>query len=137
LHLSVQAARFAQYHGAHGDADDAGISAKVAAEQAEQAMNCLLAAGAALDAHTLSARLDNAIPLDLLDTQNARHLLDLLHEALPVAEAVDKERGHLVDAEMAAQLLPVDTPGMDLAEAVNRLILRLSTEIHGPQTGRE
>src|SRR5262249_14911032 len=108
-----------------------------AAEEAEQAMNCLLAAGAALDGHTLSARLDNAIPSHRLDTQNVRHLLDLLHEALPVAEEGDKERGRMVDAEMAAQLLPGDTPGMDLAEAVNRLILRLSTEIHGPQTGRE
>lgn len=136
LHQSVKAARLAQYHGERGNADNAGGSGKVAAEEGQKAMDFLLSAGASLDKRPPSERMNAAIPLHLLNTENARRLLSALRNVLPLAEAVDRERGRVVDDAMAAQLLPGDTPGMDLAESVNELILRLRTEIHGP-AGRE
>jgi hypothetical protein len=138
LKRSIKAARLAQFHGKKSLGSSAvEMVGKEAAEEGEKAMGFLLAAGASLDKRPASARLDDAIPLHLLDTDNARRLLLALRDVLPLAEAVDKERGRVVAPEMAAQLLPGDTPGMDLAESVNTLILRLRTEIHGPQTGRE
>lgn len=73
--------------------------------------------------------------LAALDTADSRELLDLVTRALSAAERVDAQRGNVVGADVP--LSQGESRGTDYAEVLSVLRLRLSTEIHGPQIGRE
>jgi|GEM_PF-5672744 hypothetical protein len=76
------------------------------------------------------------IPLDRLDTPEARELLDLLTGALVVAEKVDASRGRLLSPKIETE--PEESRGVDLAESVSEIVHRLRLEIFGPKgSGRE
>jgi hypothetical protein len=97
--------------------------------------NALIDAGATPPGGRTKDRAFGLDSLATLDSPEARGLLAGLSALLPLAEAVDARRGYTV-AE-GTPLLPGESHGTDLAEEISTLTLRLSTEIHGPQTGRE
>ena len=73
---------------------------------------------------------------DALNTDEARRLLTGLRELLPLAEAVDAQRGHTVDQEILQA--PVENParldnshGTDIAQTLETLVLRLQQETQG------
>jgi hypothetical protein len=74
------------------------------------------------------------IPLEQLDTSDTRRLLDLLDQAQAVAERIDADRWRALSADVP--LLPGESRGTDLAEAISEIALRVRTEVHGP-SGRE
>jgi hypothetical protein len=78
-----------------------------------------------------------AIPLEQLDTPDTRHLLSLLEKAQEVAERIDAARGRSLGENI--ELLPGESKGTDLAEAISEIALRVRTEVHGPagHDGRE
>lgn len=51
------------------------------------------------------------------------------------AERVDAQRGRSMGPDY--EPLPGESRGTDLAESISILRLRVQTEVHGPQTGRE
>ena len=73
--------------------------------------------------------------LDRLDTPETRALLAALEAALPVAEAVDEQRGNVLPGRIETP--PGETRGIDLAESVGELVLRLRRELFGLGSGRE
>ena len=74
------------------------------------------------------------IPLHLLDTPDTRRLLELLTEAQEVAERVDAARGRSLPED--TPLLPGESRGIDLAETISEIALRVRIEVQGLK-GRE
>jgi len=74
----------------------------------------------------------NPIPLAELDTTDTRELLRLVREALPVAERIDRARGRALEPGQ-----PFEVLGLDLAETLEHLAIRLETEVHGPADRRQ
>jgi len=125
-HLATPGA--AEPEEAAGAADRAGEVAQ-AAGHALALLNGLGARPAAVPAPA------EPIPLHLLDTPDARQLLDLLRRAVAVAERLDLARGRALPPTV--ELLPAETRGLDFAEALADLFLRLEMEIHGPADLRQ
>ncbi len=84
--------------------------------------------GETLDLRALDA-------LGRLDTPETRGLLAALEAALPVAEAVDEQRGNVLPERI--ETAPGETRGIDLAESLGELVLRLRREVFGLGSGRE
>jgi hypothetical protein len=148
---SIRAARMAHLMAARtlgGGAVQAEKEDKCA-EEGQKAMGYLLTAGATLD-NVPADVTQGAILLHLLDTPDARELLDLLIRVQQVAERIDASRGRTMGEDY--QPLPGqpqrscaakaglagqgESRGVDLAESVSVLWQRVQTEIHGP-SGRE
>jgi len=131
LNLLIQQARYFLATGT-GDAGPLLMEA----QELSAAHRSELAAAAGLHAAppSPSASAAVAVPLHLLDTPAARDLLAILEEAQQIAEQVDAERGRTVGEDIP--LLPGESRGTDLAEAISQLALRVRTEVHGPK-GRE
>jgi hypothetical protein len=102
----------------------------------QRVVSLLVSAGAASPHNGGSSRPSSIgdVPLHLLSSPAAKRLLALLEETLEAAEQVDWERGRCVDED--AKLLPGESRGVDLAESVSELVLRVKTEVNGPR-GRE
>ena len=134
---AIQNARAAQFLAREGDPAQCEAFAIRAAEDAERAADRLRSVGASPIADTLSTKpvdafsLASLSSLASLDTPDARALLAGLSELLPVAERLDRERGHWYESAPAS-----DTKGTDLAEAVYALICRLQLELSGPRSHR-
>ena len=117
--------------------DDAGErvqavqAANVAATEAGKALALLLATGA----RPAKIPEPEPVPLHLLDTPDARELLALLRQAVTVAERLDQARGRAMPPNV--ELLPEETRGLDFAEALADLSLRLEMEIFGPPDRRQ
>ncbi|MES2460521.1 MAG: hypothetical protein V4671_08045 [Armatimonadota bacterium] len=73
-------------------------------------------------------------PLELLDTPKSRALLEALRNIVPIAEAVDAERGHVIPDEIP--LGPGESRGTGWAETLSTLVLQLSLDVEGPK-GRD
>jgi hypothetical protein len=73
-------------------------------------------------------------PLEKLDTPNTRALLEALRQIVPLAEAVDAERGHVIPDEIP--LGPGESRGTGWAETLSALVLQLSLDVEGPK-GRD
>lgn len=129
-----------------GDTEAATREAETASRLAFDAMNALTAKAGATNPLRLRVPmnkapegLDGSPGLDLsalamLDTPNARALLEALRSVQELAEVVDAERGRAVPAECV--VLPGESRGTDYAESISHLWLKLSTEIHGPPSAR-
>lgn len=74
------------------------------------------------------------IPLNRLDTADARDLLELLQRAQEIAERVDASRGRALPTTIPLQ--PGESYGTDLAESISYLVLRLNAEVNPPK-GRD
>lgn len=136
VHAAMRAARLAQYLATPGAAEP-----EEAAQAAERAGDAATEASAALGlldgmgARPVASPVAEPIPLALLDTPDARELLALLRQAVPVAERLDRARGRALPA--GAELLPEETHGLDLAETLSELALRLKIEVEGPTDRRQ
>ncbi len=75
------------------------------------------------------------VPLHLLDVPDARELLDLLRQAVIVAERLDAVRGRALPPTFP--LAEGETAGCDLAETLGNVAIRLETEIFGPADLRQ
>jgi hypothetical protein len=130
----MRAAKLAQFLARPGlppeDTAKVGGRASDAADQAGHALDLLTRLGAWPGAVPVS----EPIPLELLDTPDAHELLALLRQAVTVAERLDRARGRALPAD--TELLPKETHGLDLAEAVAELALRVETEVYGPARTR-
>jgi hypothetical protein len=104
--------------------------ARIANEAIQRTYKALIALGAAEP----DVPKPPPIPLEKLDTPDTRRLYALLMEAQEVAEQIDWERGRAMDERV--KLLPGEARGIDLAETISTITLRLRTEIIGP-AGRE
>lgn len=115
--------------------DLAGAEQYPLVQQASGLLRLLMQAGAAAPfaPQQAGAGLDLS-GLAVLDTPNTRELLELLERAQVVAERVDKERGRSMSPEVP--LLPGESRGTDLAEAVSLMALRVRGEVFGAK-GRE
>jgi len=71
------------------------------------------------------------IPLHTLDTDDTRRLLSLLEQAQEVAERIDAARGRALSESVSSQ--PGESRGLDLAESLSYLTLRVRTEVYGPK----
>ena len=78
------------------------------------------------DVHTY--RKAEPIPLDRLNTPDVRALLDGLRGLVPLADRIDEARGRSLD-----EAFPGDVKGLDLADALHSLVLRLEGEVCGPK----
>jgi len=106
-------------------------AANAAVMETQKALALLLALGAR------PAKIPDPepVPLHLLDTPDARELLALLRQAVAVAERLDQARGRAMPPNV--ELLPEETRGLDFAEALADLSLRLEMEIFGPADRRQ
>jgi hypothetical protein len=66
------------------------------------------------------------VPIEFLDTEATRELLDILEQAVYAATRVDRERGWIDD----------DGRGLGWAETVAGLALKLAYEIKGPDADK-
>ena len=120
-----------------GKSEEAARRINDAQEAVQTAMRRLVAAGVEVPNQTPRTKPADAFSLSALsslaslDTPDARALLAGLSDLLPVAERLDKERGHWYENAPAS-----DTKGTDLAEAVHALICRLELELSGPRSRR-
>ena len=134
VHTAMRAATMAHVLSMPGapaeDAAQAWEHAKAAATEAGHALGRLNALGA-----RATPVPSHPVPLHLLDTPDARELLALLRQAVPVAERLDQARGRAFPA--AVKLLPHETRGLDLAETLAELALRLKIEVEGPSDRRQ
>ena len=73
-------------------------------------------------------------PLELLDTPKSRALLEALKQIVPLAEAVDAERGHVIPDEIPLQ--EGESRGTGWAETLSTLVLQLALDVEGPK-GRD
>lgn len=129
-----KAARIAQHLATPGadpeEVTQAAEYAALAAEAAGSALADLVDLGAARP----NVKAPTPIPLEKLDTPDARALLAGLRDLLPVAERLDADRGRVLPEGVATG--PSDSRGTDLADTLAALIARLATEVHGAR-GRE
>ena len=125
-----------------GKSEEAARRINDAQEAVQTAMRRLVAAGVEVPTKTPSpvadplslsslASLASLSRLREMDTPDARALLAGLSELLPVAERIDKERGHWFERAPAT-----DTKGTDIAEAIHSLICRLPLELSRPRSRR-
>ena len=130
VHAAMRAATTAHVLSMPGappeDVAQAWEHAKGAATEAGHALGLL----GSLGARPVAVPVAEPIPLALLDTPDARELLRLLREALPVAERLDQARGRALPPGFP--LAEGETAGCDLAETLGYVALRLETEIYGP-----
>jgi len=105
--------------------------AKAAATEAGAALRLLNGLGA----RPAAVPEGSPVPLHLLDTPDARELLALLRQAVPVAERLDQARGRALPPTFP--LAEGETAGCDLAETLGYVALRLETEIFGPADRRQ
>ena len=136
LLTAQEAALSAQVSGRLAGSHDAEKEAAAAAQAINAAIGRLQAAGVEVPtarprAVADSFSLSSLASLASLDTSDSRSLLAGLTELLPVAERIDRERGHWFE-----NALSTDTKGTDLAEAVYHLICRLKLELSGPRSRR-
>lgn len=108
-----------------------------AKEDADEALRLLLSLGAEIKAEEETA--PAADPLDLsrlqsLSSPAAARLLDSLRAAIDAAEALDKERGHVLPEYIPLQ--PGETRGTGWAETLSEMVERLRLEVEGPRSGR-
>jgi hypothetical protein len=99
--------------------------AKAAATEASAALGLLGNMGV----RPASVPTDAPIPPHLLDTPDARELLDLLRQAVVVADRLDQARGRALPPSFP--LAEGEMAGCDLAEVLGNVAIRLETEIFG------
>lgn len=110
------------------DLGEAKRHAATSTEEGRAALRALKSAGGTL----ADMPPPSPVPLSLLSTPAGRELLAVLRQAEAVAERVDAERGRVGVPAGAG-----DVAGLDLAEAVHFLVLRVSGEVEGAFSGRE
>ena len=134
VHAAMRAAKVAAFLASGPGAADAlqiAAHAGTADTEAGHALGLLNGLGA----RPAAVPAGSPIPLHLLDTPDARELLALLRQAVTVAERLDQARGRAFPPDV--ELLPDETRGLDLAEGLAEMALRLETEIYGPADLRQ
>jgi hypothetical protein len=100
-------------------------------------MNAAEGISAACEAHGIprginkEPSLSDLASLASMDTQDARKLLAVLETAQEIAERVDAQRGHTIGDDIP--LMPGESRGTDLADAISMLCYRLRIETDPPK----
>lgn len=132
VHAAQRAARAAHYlltnPEKRDDLPDPAPQVNEAGDETSAALRIL----ATLGARRLALPVAAPIPLAQLDTPDVRELLRMVREALPVAERIDRARGRALEPDQ-----PFEVLGLDLAETLEHLAIRLETEVHGPTDRRQ
>ncbi len=130
VHAAMRAALVAQSLSRRGlppeESAQAADHAEAAATEASTALGLLSSLGVRAAGVPSAA----PVPLHLLDVPDARELLDLLRQAVIVAERLDQARGRALPPSFP--LAEGETAGCDLAEVLGNVAIRLETEIYGP-----
>jgi len=136
LRLSMQAQALTM---PGGPPEEAAWATDRAAEASEEAGAALALLGRLGVRPAVVPAQSEPIPLRQMNTPDVRALLELLRQAVPIAERVDKARGRVVSPTFP--LGDGETAGFDLAETLQNIVLRLEGEAFGPadlrQAGRE
>ena len=122
IQAAVDGMFFAQHLEEEGERLKAREVQEAANEQAQRALRLLIHHGARVEGLPTAA----PVPLELLDTPNTRRLCDGLKYAYDAAQAVDRERGHVLPSG----------DGCGWTDAVGDVYERLRQEVEGPK-GRE
>jgi hypothetical protein len=129
LESSLEHVGFAQVYLVDEDLPAARVAVDRANDHGQRAARLLHAAGVSVPPAMPHEGAD--IPLDQLDTHDARELLATLRQALVIAERVDGARGRSFPDD--TPLRPGESRGTDLAESISELVLRLRIEVEGPK----
>lgn len=106
------------------------LAAKTAGDEVLAVNSDLIAHGAEPD--RAPEPLSDLAVLMVLDSPSSRALLDGLKALVPLARAVDQERGNVL-----ASALPDGQLGLDWEEDLLQLVARLSGEVLGAGSARE